>query len=478
MGSVEWLLKGSPKQAQVEALKRSHNKRGWGHFLEMGLGKTTLAINEYLLFRKQHGYKWMVVFTYSGFVEDWQPEYERFVGEDAPPIMTFRSKEKKQALKFYKDNKDEGGVIVIHYEPMAHVSSREIIKLFMRDDTFLVLDESVLLKKHDGVYFKNILEMKTPRMVVRELSGKPAPQGPHDYWSQLRLLGALNGVNYFAFRSKYCKLGGFKGKSVVGVREENADALRELLAEWSWFAEKSDWTDLPPKNYIPVRHFEMSAAQQVAYKTMTEEFLVDLENGDLVTIDAAVAKLTKLQQIASGFIYDNEKVAHTLVEPAKNPMLKALKYDIDNIHGKAIIIAKHIPMIETLLDHFKEYNPTVIRGKKFMSREETQEQKRLFNEEDKYKLIICQTNVAKYGHTLLGTENEPCRTVMFAENSFSLDDRAQLEDRPHRYGQKYVVNYHDYSCSPVHTRAIEALVNKEDMFRFVLGLKSKDWLTL
>ena len=48
--------------------------------------------------------------------------------------------------------------------------------------------------------------------------------------------------------------------------------------------------------------------------------------------------------------------------------------------------------------------------------------------------MLLQAEAGKYGHTLVGTPDDPCATMIFFENSYSLDTRSQLEDRIHRMG--------------------------------------------
>ena len=48
--------------------------------------------------------------------------------------------------------------------------------------------------------------------------------------------------------------------------------------------------------------------------------------------------------------------------------------------------------------------------------------------------MLLQAEAGKYGHTLVGTPDDPCGTMIFFENSYSLDTRSQLEDRIHRIG--------------------------------------------
>ena len=84
--------------------------------------------------------------------------------------------------------------------------------------------------------------------------------------------------------------------------------------------------------------------------------------------------------------------------------------------------------------------------------------------------ILLQTRASKYGHTLLGGKNlnDHCYTQLVYENTYSLDDRSQIEDRHHRHGQiADSVLYIDFIGSQLDRNAVEALKRKEDMFQSV-----------
>jgi len=69
--SFRWMLNGEPRPVQVEALKRSYKKEGWGHFLDMRLGKTATVINEFAQYIHDFDMRYMLVLTPNRFKPDW-----------------------------------------------------------------------------------------------------------------------------------------------------------------------------------------------------------------------------------------------------------------------------------------------------------------------------------------------------------------------------------------------------------------------
>ena len=88
--------------------------------------------------------------------------------------------------------------------------------------------------------------------------------------------------------------------------------------------------------------------------------------------------------------------------------------------------------------------------------------KLLFNKGNA-NVMIAQLTAGKYGHTLLGTKENPCHTTIFYENNYDLDARVQAEARNHRHGQNYPVTYIDMIGTKLDKKIIGALQKKLSM---------------
>ena len=88
-------------------------------------------------------------------------------------------------------------------------------------------------------------------------------------------------------------------------------------------AKKKDWLPALPDKRMTIRDYEMSGEQKRQYKSMEEEFLLEIESG-IVTVDVAIAKWAKLAQIQTGFIYDEAGdragAGRSFREPAPEPL--------------------------------------------------------------------------------------------------------------------------------------------------------------
>jgi hypothetical protein len=495
----EWLLKGEPRPVQIEALRRSFMgwwlqqgedddnqsgyrvvteglartgpARGWSHYMEQRLGKTPVLLNEIALLRRDYDSRWAVVLAPNQFKPDWAAEAERF-GLDCP-TWVFDSADRTGAQRWVDKNRKHGGLIALNYEALLSDKTLSFLEALAGPQSLIGFDESVSIKNSSGALAKRALSVAKSFGWKRALTGKPVVQGPHDLFMQLRATGALNGTNFFAFRNRFCKLGGFQGKVVTGAKNE--EELQEILAAWTFLARRVNWLKTPGRDYATQR-VEMLPEQKTHYKRMETDFLTELKREgfetEVIAADQIVTKLLKLQQIASGFIIDEVGRAHDIMPPKSNPKLQHVKRMLqEQLDTKTIIFAHYQHSIRLLRSELAEFNPAFIVGAS-QAREfgiDVQAEKRRFNADPSCRVVIGQEQAIRYGHTLMGTPDDPCLNEVFYENNYSLNDRSQCEERPQGAGQVGAITIYDLMCAPIEQDIIDALVRKEDVSSAVMN---------
>lgn len=481
---IPWLLKGQPRIAQLEALSRSYrgvairdNKdadpvprllkhhgtyaRGWGHFLEPRVGKTPTFLNEFMLLRKDHDFENAVIFAPNKYKLDWTLEANRF-GIDVP-TFAFESTRREEAARFVNKNRS-GFLLSVNWEVATSNDTCRFLETIIGPKTIIGGDESIEIKGHKSIRTVNVLQLSSKAGARRVLSGKPIVQGPADIWSQLRFCGAIDGFVYHAFKTVFSKMGGFKGKKVVGV--QNEARFHEILDQWSWFARKIDWLKTPGRDYVECK-YELIHEQMGHYRRMQDEFLTELGDGTLVVADQIVTKLLKLQQISSGFIIDENAKPHDIMPIISNPKINYVKQMIEEeITGKVIVIAHFTHSIEMLTEGLKAYNPAVIKGR--ASPEQTVAAKARFNNDRDCRVIIGQGQAIRYGHTLMGNPDDPCHDQIFFENDYNLNTRVQCEERAQGEGQSAPITMRDLFATKHDLAPIRALQRKEDMVAILM----------
>jgi hypothetical protein len=447
---------------QLEAITRANGRRGFAFYMEMGLGKTLTVLTEFKVLRMCGKAEKLVVVCPNSFKSGWDAEALKH--RTGLSVMVYRS-----TRKFAPSKKID--VLVINYEAVRTEKGTQAVIDFVDNKTaYLALDESVKLKNRTAAQTQAIIGKEhklypKPGLVklfefVRLLSGKPMTQGPHDLWAQMQAIGATQGISYFGWQARFCQMGGWENRQVVGALNE--DLLRQIIEPVSFQAKKKDWLQGLPKKAYTTRRYALGPVLQQHYDEMEEDFLTYVQ-GDRIAVDVAIAKWEKISQIQCGFVL-NDGETTAIVEPDQNPRLQLLIDILDEeATGKVVVVYRHRHVGLMLTQHLGYV--AWIRGQ--MRPDQIDQEKRRFDEPE-CRIMLLQAEAGKYGHTLIGTPDDPCSTMIFFENSYSLDTRSQIEDRIHRMGAvAESCLYVDLSGSDYDAGVLRALQRKERMFQTV-----------
>lgn len=173
----------------------------------------------------------------------------------------------------------------------------------------------------------------------RILSGTAVENSPLRSFSQYEILrpGALGFTRYADFEAHHAEYRMEKTKAgrsypkLVGYR--NLDELKERMAEWSSVVLRSDCEDLPELVHSE-RHIELTAEQRRVYSELHTKFTLEVD-GENVDVGENTSRLTKLQQVVSGFVRDRDGRDHWL--PGGNPRLDATVDEVERCAGKVIV---------------------------------------------------------------------------------------------------------------------------------------------
>lgn len=448
---MKWHLKherhgNRPWSVQAEAMKRSEGRDRYGYHLQQGLGKSPLTFNDFV---DTDDADIMVVVAPQSFKGSWPlipaewgvPE----ITSSMWPRDPFPAKQEKH-------------LYAINYEAIRTGAGRQLEKLMQDRRVMLVWDETTALKNPTSQTSKAALRFSRDAKIVRVLNGTPIVSNCMDVFIPLKCLNELDKVNPFAFRNKYAVMGGYLGKQIKGLRNE--EEFYALLDGAAFRALKEDWRkDLPPKLYVPVR-LEMTTKQRRLYNEMLEEFFTEVD-GVQVSADMVLVQLGKLQQISSCLAIQ-DGVSYAFEEPSKNPKLKAVFDILEGGSDKAILVyffkATGVMLIEEMAK--AGYNPARIQGG--MKPEEVVREKERFNTDSSCRVLVGQESATARGHTLVGGPGtDRCTRMIFVEQSFSLMERLQIEDRIHRGEQDKACVYYNLSVSSIDDKISEILMQKK-----------------
>jgi SNF2 family DNA or RNA helicase len=260
-------------------------------------------------------------------------------------------------------------------------------------------------------------------------------------------------------------------KIPVGYRE--LDKLHAMIQPLSKRLTKEQaGLNLPPKLYQKLV-FEMSPEQRSVYERMRREYMVELDNGVLVTAPMAMVRITRLQQIACGYLPHPEdpEAPPILLSKDKNPRLEAFLDWMEDIGNQQVIVwCRFTHDVDIIC---RELGPA--RCVRFDGE---------VNERDKalalelFKSGRRQACVAKASSMGMGLTIVNSYLAFYYSNTFSMIDRIQSEDRQHRPGQHHAVTYVDLVADrTVDGKILRRLLSKKETADQVIGDEYREWLT-
>ena len=418
----------------------------FAYFCEMGTGKTRALLDIIL---NRDPVKVLIVCPKS-VITSWEDEFETYNYKSYEIVKGTKQKRLKildSAVQSF----------VINYEGLLSIGSSEIWKSF----DMVILDESSRVKNHEAKRTKLIIKAFKDTKCKYILSGTPITQSPMDIYSQFNFLDInfLGHASFYSFRGMYAVMGGFGGYQII--RYKQLDDLKDRLNRHSIQLKKEDCLDLPEKIYQK-RIVEMASELRVQYNTMRDQFVVELSNGDDLTASNVLSKMLRLQQISSG----------SYLEGKANNKIKELDTILDDTgccpdgdgirgDGSLVIFARFrasLDLISDLLEK-KEIKYGRIDG----SVNERTDIIRDF-QAGRTNVIVCQEQAAGLGITL-----HRAHTMVYYENTFSLEDRKQSEDRIHRIGQGDKCTYIDLLYEKtVDIDVLKAISKKQDVATFLV----------
>jgi len=196
----------------------------------------------------------------------------------------------------------------------------------------VVIDESSSFKSQSSNRFRALTKVLSQIVRIVELTGTPAPNGLLDLWSQIFLLdqGERLGAPYSAFRERYFYSDYMK--YTWFLKDGAEDAILSKLSDICMSMSAEDYLDLPPmiNNTLSVT---LSDAVMIEYRELEKEFVLAIQNETITAANAGVLT-NKLQQIAGGSIYNEDRIAI----PLHDGKLDALEEIVAEANGAPVLV--------------------------------------------------------------------------------------------------------------------------------------------
>lgn len=481
--SMKYSYKTTPYQHQRDALILSAEREYFGLFAEQGTGKTKITIDNGAWLWGNGKIRGILVLAPSGVHTNWvQKELPEHCPVEYAAASWHSSASRKVRNRLTNLMEDDGRLKILSMNIEAVRTDRgfRFAEDFMKkfSPCLMVVDESTIIKNPKALQTRACFLLRQKAAYRRILTGTPITQGPVDVWAQCQFLSpnALPYKSFTAFKRRFvieqlnCPKGGRPYTTIVGY--QHLEELQQELQKFSLRILKKDCLDLPDKIYERV-YVDMDAKQKKAYNELTTLSFMSLEMEEAkqgyVRATNFLSVLIKLQQVASGFIKDNEGKYHELSDTKLRALEEAIlrrleadprhkfiiwclfTYDIDRIVG---FLRKRFPQ-NTVLSYFGATGS-----------EERTENVGTFQSCDGPAFFVANS-AASRGLTLTAAG-----TAIYYSNGPSLETRLQSEDRCHRIGQTVSPLYIDLTVpESVDEEIVKSLAAKQSLADQVLDWK-------
>lgn len=272
--------------------------------------------------------------------------------------------------------------------------------------------------------------------------------------------------DFWAFRNRYCIMGGYKRKEIVGY--DNVDELMKLIEPYVYECGKDP--TLPAQVFLR-RDVDLADEQRDIYNKIKK---AQMEG---ITLKNVLSKMLRLQQVVGGFYSMDPKTKVNLItgkirkekgdevhflDGKKNPKIIEIHSMLDDHDGSPTIIwARFLKEIDDLYKAMQERGKVV----KIIGGIPPEERIRIRDDfqDGKYDYLVGNAVSGGLGLTLTRSHN-----MIYYSNTDHGEDRLQSEDRIHRHGQEEQCVYTDIIArKTVDLPLYNAMLQKKDLDVYV-----------
>lgn len=426
---TKYVAPHKPWPFQQKCIDVSWERESYALLFEMSLGKTYLLITNIGMLAMAKGLRGALIVAPAGVDEQWiteqipehlskQVKYQATLW-NGKSIETAKLDKKK--FQFFCVNTDMLRTDKGYLACLAFIN-------WCDGNLMMAIDESHDFKNMRAQRTKAAIELGQMCKFRRISTGTPIGKSVLDAFAQFFFLDPkILGHKYVtSFRNRYCIMGGFQHRQIIGQRR--VEEFYSLIAPHSWRATKEEELDLPPKIYAE-HVFELGADARKHYTAMKSSLMTELKNGDIVSAKNAATALMRLQQIRCGYLPQEDGT----MEVIDNSALDAMIAVTQQIPGQTVIWARFREDIKRILARLeKEYGKgcaAVYYGKS--KKKESAQAKADFLA----KRITYLVGNPQSGGTGLNLQGW-LKLMVYFSNSYHAIKRWQSEDRGHRPGMK------------------------------------------
>jgi SNF2 family DNA or RNA helicase len=460
----------NPFEHQVIGVKALMENKYFGLLDEMGAGKTKQVIDAACFLYEREQIDLVLIICPAQVKDVWiHPQYSQIIEHAFAKgiIHEFTSRTEKLP------GKEKGLTWVVTSVELLrqpkHVQT--LINLLKGRKLWAIIDESSTISNWKAAQTKGVMKIKPWAARRSILNGTPVGQSPMNLYSQFDFLDSniLGFKNFFAFRNRHARMGGWQNKQVVGFN--GLEEIQNKIKPYVLRRLKEHCLDIKPKMDAPIREVRLSKETWAMYVQMRDEFVAYLDGQEdrASVVTAAPIKSLRLAQLCSGFLGGVQEDGSS--EPTTHEVSRELTDDfLDYLHARLqfdenyrlIVWCRFRPEIARLerlaKERFPQLTVRVLQGG--LSKADRSEAVSLFHPDAPDPigpaLLIGQPQAGRFGLNFT-----KCSNVDYISNDHSFLTRSQSEDRIHRPGQKFQAYFQNYVVvGPNRERTVSGMILK------------------
>lgn len=433
----------------------------------MGCGKTLTAIAVIGAGYRLGKVRRVLIVAPASVCAVWPKEFREYAG--FPCMVRVLMGDKPRRLKALDELTHSPAqdlkTAVINYEAVWRDGILDALLDFNAD--LIIADESQRIKSPKAAQSKamHLLGDNAPYKLI--LSGTPVQNAAVDIFSQYRFLDpSVFGDNFYAFRNRYCIMGGFDNKQIVGYRD--LDGLIKKEHSIALRVTKAEALDLPERTFEN-RTVILDRKERTLYDRLRRDSFAELDGGGTITAPTVLTKLLRLQQFTGGFLTEDDAEAPKLVSRGKLDALADILQDYVLDGGKKLVIfARFLPEIHEIEALCRKMlgkakmKTVAIYGE--IRKERRGEIVGQFQTDPATMVFIGQIDTAGTGITLTAAD-----TCVYYSVTYNYATYEQSLSRIHRIGQRHPCTYiHLVAEGTIDEAILAALAKKEDLAKTIV----------
>ena len=482
--AADQVFKLPPLRHQLECLLMSRDRKFFGLFHEMGLGKSKVLIDTASWLFSKGQISGLVIIAPKSACLTWAlqqiPTHMPDSVKTEVVVWGGPSKGLEQKLaSLTTSNPTRLATLVMNPDAVITDRGYDTLEKFLQTfSCLLTIDESTSIKNPKSSRTKILVKLGKLAKYRRIMSGTPIANNPLDIFSQAQFLDpdCLGYSSWFAFRNRYAVtqtqyLNGRRFEKIIGF--QRLEELQRTISGFSHRALKRDALDLPEKIY-ETRYIELTLEQRKYYNELRDDALSELSSGTTVTAPLIITRVLRLRQCLSNLA---PTAGGTEFISSKDPKLEAVLEILEQAGDQKVLIwSCFTPSILRLVEAINtEYGEGTAAG--FYGDIGQNERQDLINgiqsKESSLKVLVLNPRTGSESITLTGAS-----LVIYYSNDWSLAVRQQSEDRAHRIGQVRAVTYIDLTVKDtVDELIVDALQDKRQLADVVTGDALRGLLT-